>query len=180
MRREPHVEAERLLVDACRGGDTTGAYGELVRRHSRSVFAVCLGTLGNVHDAEDIAQETFIRGIARIAQLRDGTQFGPWIMKIARNLCIDYVRRRKRGATILAMQDRDRVVPEAAHVDLREAVTRLPEKYRLPLLLYYFDGRSSESVARTLGISTDGALTRLSRARKELRKLIDSGEVSHE
>ena len=180
MKGDPRLEAERLLVDACRDGDTTGAYGELVKRHSRSVFAVCLGTLGNIHDAEDIAQETFIRGIARIGQLRDGTQFGPWIVKIARNLCIDCVRRRKRGAAILAQQDRNRNDPEGAHADLREAIVRLPEKYRLPLLLYYFDGRSSESVARTLGISTDGALTRLSRARKELRKLIDSKEVSHE
>ena len=180
MKRESHLEAERLLVDACRGGDMAGAYTELVKRHSRSVYAVCLGTLGNIHDAEDIAQETFIRGIARIGQLRDGTQFGPWIMKIARNLCIDYVRRRQRGAAILAQQDRDRNCSEAAHVDLREAIAKLPEKYRLPLLLYYFDGRSSESVARTLGISTDGALTRLSRARKELRKLIDSKGVSHE
>jgi DNA-directed RNA polymerase specialized sigma24 family protein len=47
-------------------------------------------------------------------------------------------------------------------------------------MLYYFDGRSSENVASALGISTDGVLTRLSRARKELRRLIDSEEVSHE
>lgn len=180
MKREQRVEAEKLLVDACRGGDTTGAYGELVKRHSRSVFAVCLGTLGNIHDAEDIAQETFIRGIARIGQLRDGTQFGPWIMKIARNLCLDHARRRKRGAEIVALQGGDRRGPDEDHADVREAIARLPEKYRLPLLLYYFDGRSSEIVARTLGISTDGALTRLSRARKELRKLIDPKEVSHE
>ena len=177
--REQALDAERQLVDACRGGDT-GAYAGLVKRYSRSVFAVCLGTLGNVHDAEDIAQDTFVKGLARIGQLRDGGQFGPWLMKIARNLCLDHARRRKRGAEIVALQGGDRRGPNDGHADLREALARLPEKYRLPLMLYYFDGRSSENVANALGISTDGVLTRLSRARKELRRLIDSEEVSHE
>jgi RNA polymerase sigma-70 factor (ECF subfamily) len=172
------LDADKKLVDACRGGDAD-AYAGFVKRYSRSVFAVCLGTLGNVHDAEDISQETFIKGLARIGQLRDGGQFGPWIMKIARNLCLDHVRRRKRGAEIVALSGGDRRGSGEEHSDLREAIARLPEKYRLPLMLYYFDGRSSENVAGALGISTDGALTRLSRARKELRKLIDSEEVSH-
>ena len=173
------MDADKKLVDACRGGEA-GAYAGLVKRYSRSVFAVCLGTLGNLQDAEDISQETFIKGLARIGQLRDDGQFGPWIMKIARNLCLDHARRRKRGAEIVALQGGDRRSRGDEHADLREAIARLPEKYRLPLLLYYFDGRSSENVARALGISTDGALTRLSRARKELRRLIDSEEVSHE
>jgi RNA polymerase sigma-70 factor (ECF subfamily) len=173
------LDADRKLVDACRGGDAD-AYAGLVERYSRSVFAVCLGTLGNVHDAEDISQETFIKGLARVGQLRDGGQFGPWIMKIARNLCLDHARRRKRGAEIVALSGRDRRGFGEEHADLREAIARLPEKYRLPLMLYYFDGRSSENVAGALGISTDGVLTRLSRARKELRRLIDSQEVSHE
>ena len=173
------MDDERQLVDACRGGDA-GAYAGLVKRYSRSVFAACLGTLGHVQDAEDISQETFIKGLARIGQLRDGGQFGPWIVKIARNLCLDHARRRKRGAEIVALQSGDRRGPSDEHADLREAIAALPEKYRFPLMLYYFDGRSSENVARILGISTDGALTRLSRARKELRKLIDSDEVHHE
>jgi RNA polymerase sigma-70 factor, ECF subfamily len=173
------MDIDRRLVDACRGGDSE-AYAELVKRYSRSVFAVCLGTLGNVQDAEDVSQETFIKGLACIGQLRDGAQFGPWLTKVARNLCIDYARRKKRGAEIVALQGGDRRRPRDGHADLREAIARLSEKYRLPLMLYYFDGRSSESVASVLGISTDGVLTRLSRARRELRKLIDSEEVSHE
>ncbi len=173
------MDIDRRLVDACRGGDAE-AYAGLVKRYSRSVFAVCLGTLGNVQDAEDVSQETFIKGLARIGQLRDGAQFGPWLTKVARNLCLDYVRRKKRGAEIVALSGGDRRSPGDEHADLREAIARLSEKNRLPLMLYYFDGRSSEHVASALGISTDGALTRLSRARKELRKLIDSEEVSHE
>lgn len=173
------MDVDRQLVEACRDGDSE-AYGGLVKRYSRSVFAACLGTLGNVQDAEDVSQETFVKGLARIGQLRDGGQFGPWLMKVARNLCLDHARRRKRGTEIVALQGGDRRRPPDEYADLREAICRLSEKYRLPLMLYYFDGRSSENVASALGISTDGALTRLSRARKELRKLIDSEEVSHE
>ena len=173
------MDVDRQLVEACRGGDSE-AYAELAKRYSRSVFAACLGTLGNVQDAEDVSQEALIKGLACIGGLRDGAQFGPWLLKVARNLCLDHARRKKRGLEIAALQGGDRRPLADEYADLREAIARLSEKYRLPLMLYYFDGRSTESVARALEISTDGALTRLSRARKKLRKLIDSEEVPHE
>lgn len=69
------------------------AYAELVERHYSKVFQVCLGVLGNVHDAEDVAQDAVIAGFEKIGQLRDGGQFGPWIARIARNLSVNFVRR---------------------------------------------------------------------------------------
>ena len=59
---------EEELVLACRGGDK-GAYASLVRTHTRSIFAICLGMLGNVHDAEDAAQETFVRAFGQIGRV---------------------------------------------------------------------------------------------------------------
>ena len=144
--------------------------------HSRRVFAICLGMVGTLEDAEDMAQETFIRGYSRLGELRDRAKFGAWIAQVARNVCHDHLRRVKR------IQERQQQIPQPSVVnppdhELHDAVARLSEEYRLPLVLYYFDGRSTESVAETLGISPAGVLTRLCRARRELRRLLSGEET---
>ena len=172
-------EVERQLIRAGIAGDRS-AREKLLKRHSRPVLAVCLGILGNLHDAEDCAQEALVRGLTQMHQLRDDGQFGGWISRIARNLCVDFIRRRKRSEQEAAPKDPPREEIQGGYTDLYDAIAKLPEDYRLPLVLYYFDGRSSESVAETLGISPAGVLTRLSRARRELRERLGSKEVHNE
>jgi len=157
-------------------GSERDAYGELVSAHSRRVFAVCLGMVGTFEDAEDMAQETFIRGYRRLGELRDREKFGAWIVQIARNACHDHLRRSKRIRD-KQHQIPQRLVVDAEDHDLRDAVARLPEDYRLPLVLYYFDGHSTESVAATLGLSPAGVATRLCRARRELRRMLSGEEA---
>lgn len=169
-------EIGKQLIHECLAGDR-GARERLLKRYSRPVLATCLGILGNLHDAEDCAQEALVKGLTQMHQLRNGEQFGGWIARIAQNLCIDFIRRRKRSEQEAAAKDPPREEEQGRYTDLYAAIAKLPEDYRLPLLLYYFDGRSSESVAETLGMSAAGVLTRLSRARKELRDLLGSKEA---
>jgi RNA polymerase sigma factor (sigma-70 family) len=152
-----------------------GAYNQLVGLHSNSVFAVCLSVLRHVEDAEDIAQDAFIRGFDRLSQLRGKGRFGPWIRRIARNLCIDHLRSESRRRAMESAQEPDQLAGED-HEDLKEAIMTLPEDLRIPLLVYYFDGRSTESLAQMLEISKAGVLTRLSRARRELRRMLAEKE----
>jgi RNA polymerase sigma-70 factor (ECF subfamily) len=131
--------------------------------------------LGNTHDAEDIAQQTFLKGLANIRQIRSDELFGAWIGRIAKNLCIDLIRERKRGRSSLAGwlppdQEDEREFPE-----LRSALAGLSERHRLALMLYYFDGRSTRGLAEVLAISEGAAQARLSRARKKLRRLLEAG-----
>ncbi len=178
---------DEALVAQCQRG-TREAYAELVRRHSRLVFAVCLGILGNVSDSEDAAQEALIRGFTSIGGLRQGTLFSAWITRIARNHCVDLLRETARRRELLVrelgrsaagseppalFQDSSRRHNRGGdqrYDGLRSALDQLYENYRVPLMLYYFEGRSTQKVAEALGISEAGVLTRLSRARKELRK----------
>ncbi len=144
--------------------------------------------LGNVHDAEDLAQETFVKGYSQIRELRSASQFGPWVARIARNQCVDFLRRKKRGRDIRALNaashpsgsvedDPEREdLQEVNRARLEAALARLPGKYRVPLVLYYFNGHSTESVARTLDLEPAAVLTRLCRARKELRRILGQGE----
>lgn len=71
------LDWEKELIASCRDGDRA-AYGDLIRLHSGRVFAVCLGMLGNRHDAEDATQQTLLRGLVQIRTLRDYDRFAPW------------------------------------------------------------------------------------------------------
>jgi len=164
--------SDKDLVAASSGGDRT-AYAVLVRRHHHPVLLVCLGILGNVHDAEDIAQDTMIKGFERIRQLRNGSQFGGWIVAIARNLSINLLRKRK---AIREAHDAERP-PEPSRVEsdfenLERAVARLPLELRLPLVMYYFDGQEVRTVARRLEISTSGVYVKLRAAIQELHEIL--------
>ena len=170
---EQSIITDKELVRACRKGDKD-AYAQLVDRYARRVFGVCLGVLGNVHDAEDAGQDALIAGFTRIGGLKDGEQFGAWITTIARNQCVDMIRRKK--LTRKKLTDKKEQTPDAGRAceypQLEKAISLLPEKYRTPLLLYYFEEQSAEKVAEVLEITTAGVLTRLSRGRKKLRKLL--------
>jgi RNA polymerase sigma-70 factor (ECF subfamily) len=159
------------LVAASRRGDWQ-AYAGLVRRHGKRIYAVCMGILGNVTDSEDVLQETFVRGMTRIDTLRDASQFSSWIAQIARNLCRDHLRTHHRRYDLLRRWTQEPVMPDDDFGDLHSALRRLPEKHRVPLMLFYFDGKSTENLARELNITEAGAYTRLHRARKELRRLL--------
>jgi len=171
-------QTDQDLIGACRAGDRE-AYAGLVRRYSRRVFAICYAAVGNSDDAEDLTQETFLRGFTQLHCLRKAGQFMPWLRMIARNLCLDFFRRRERGEVLVAdpperPDPRPSVSPE--HLDLQEAIARLPEDLRLPLVFYYFDGRSTRNIAAALEMAEASVHTRLSRARKELRRLLSEKE----
>jgi len=168
-----NVDLEKKLVAACRNGDRS-AYAGIVKAYSGRIFAICLGILDNTHDAEDIAQQALLKALTGIKQLRDDEQFGAWISRIAKNLCIDFIRKHKH--------EQDCIVEPAAvsqsgskeYPELRTALAKLSEDHRLALMLYYFDGRSAKSIGETFMISQAAAQARISRARKQLRKLLEA------
>jgi RNA polymerase sigma factor (sigma-70 family) len=167
------------LIAGCRQNERE-AHAGLVKKYTRRIFAICYGILGNIDDAEDAVQETFLKAFQKIGDLRTDDQFFPWIARIARNLCLDFLRRRKNRE--VALSD----VPDQAeqshqdntdYQDFQDTIRRLPDQFRLPLVLYYFDGRSTKNIAEALEISEAAVHTRLSRARKELRRLLNEKEA---
>jgi len=166
------------LVAACRNGDRT-AYAVLAKRHYRHVFAVCLGVLGNAHDAEDIAQEAMLKGFTRIRKLRNGSRFETWVLRIARNLCIDFLRRQKHIKAVPAQQPSRSIQTANENHDLQQAIQRLPQELRLPLVMYYFDNKNSKAIAKKLNISHSGVCQRIRTARKQLHKMLTE-EVRNE
>lgn len=158
------------------------SWNRLAGTYSRSVFSICYGILGNIHDAEDLAQETFLRGFRTISSLRDNERFLPWLQSIARNASLDFLRRKERKEVPLS----DIVVKSGPgnsvhqdYLDLQRAIRALPETHRLPLVLYYLDGHDARSIAEILDISQAVVHKRLSLARKEIREFLrEKGESS--
>jgi RNA polymerase sigma-70 factor (ECF subfamily) len=159
------------LVHSCQQGDKT-AYATLVGKHYRSVFAVCLGMLGNVHDAEDMAQETMLKGFRKIRNLGGSDKFEAWILRIAKNLCIDFLRRRKRTKEIITEQIMKAKTGTNENHVLQQAVRRLPQELRLPLTMYYFEEKNAKIIAEKLDISHSGACQKIRQARKMLHEIL--------
>lgn len=162
---------DKTMVHACRDGDKA-AYTVLVKRHYRRVFALCLGVLGNVHDAEDMAQNAMLKGFLKIKKLSSGEQFEAWILQIAKNLCIDFLRRQKRIKPLANEQLMQPRQTTKENHDLQQAIRHLPHELRLPLVMYYFDKKNAKTIAEKLNISHSGACQRIRTARKQLHKLL--------
>ena len=170
MKERPDEE----LVAISRDGDRQ-AFAMLVRRHQKRIYAICLALLGNQADAEDATQEVFVRSMERIDTLRNASQFANWIAQIARNRCRDVLRAGGRRRWIPFTEDHAPTTPTPTedYSDLRSALARLPEEHSLPLLLFYYDGKSTRKLAEELGLTEGGACVRLYRARKALRRLLE-------
>lgn len=163
--------SDKNLVDACRAGDRK-AYAALVKKYYRHVFLVCIGMVANVHDAEDIAQDAMLKGFIKINKLRDGSQFGLWITKIAKNMCINLVLRKRHSRKAVEEKAKQPNEPKTQNDRLHQATEKLPRELRLPLLMYYFDGRSVKTVAEKLNISTANVYLRLRTATKQLHEML--------
>jgi RNA polymerase sigma-70 factor (ECF subfamily) len=162
---------DETVVRACRDGDKA-AYTMLVKRHYRRVFAVCLGVLDNVHDAEDIAQDAMLKGFLKIQKLGSAEQFEAWILRIAKNLCIDFIRRQKRIKPLVSEQLMQPRETTNENHDLEQAIRHLPQELRLPLVMFYFDKKNAKAIAEKLNISHSGACQRIRTARQQLHKLL--------
>lgn len=170
------MEDDANLVKMTVAGDGS-AFGQLYDRYARVIRAICFDETRDIQGAQELAQEVFLRAFARLAKLRNAQRFGPWIVSIARYVCREWRRSRRR--------DRHQYVSEPPESDpipdnrtddaidrLRLAITQLSEQERLALHLFYLDGDSVESSRRLLGLSRAGFYKRVERARRRLADML--------
>jgi RNA polymerase sigma-70 factor (ECF subfamily) len=138
-----------------------------------------LGILADVHDAEDIAQDTMLKGLLKVTELCQGEQFGRWILQIAKNLCIDLLRRQKRVRLATNKHPAQPRQTTSENHDLHWAIRRLPKEVRIPLVMYYFDNKNAKAIAERLNISHSGACQRIRTARQQLHELL-TGKLQDE
>jgi RNA polymerase sigma-70 factor (ECF subfamily) len=170
--------SDEKLVAGSRCGEKA-AYAQLVERYYKQLFLVCLGIVGNVQDAEDLAQESILKGFVEISTLRESSQFAPWMIKIARNLSINFIRRAQRGRKVLEKKAAQSEHKPNLNDNLQQAIEKLPMEIRLPLVMYYFDGQSVQKVADNLEMSPSAVYSKLRHAIKQLHGLLaEQGEAN--
>jgi RNA polymerase sigma-70 factor (ECF subfamily) len=184
---ERPVEAP-LVRQAVRGD--RAAFARLVDLHQRAVFGLCLRLLQEREEARDAAQETFVRAWGALATYDPSNPFAPWLLRIARNHCIDLVRRRlpaERRVELDAPRPGDREqhsdLPDGAARPADEqlaeaqqasavgaAVAALPRNYREVIHLFHVEHMSYKEIAATMEVPIGTVMTWLHRARARLRE----------
>jgi RNA polymerase sigma factor (sigma-70 family) len=164
------------------GGDDRRAYAELVRRYGRLVYVECRGFLcragaRRAQDADDLAQETLLRGLRDLATLHNPEVFADWVCAIARNVCRNWVARRDNNNRNFAPDDpeppgRPDAGPRDDLLDLAEALGKLPDSWRRAILLR-LDGCSHQEIADRLGVKPPTVNAWLTQARQLLRRLLN-------
>ena len=174
---------EAALLAAARQNDES-AWRALVDRHESAVAAVVIGMLGPGDEADDVeSRKPFIRFFRSLDSFRGESSVRTWLQRIAINLSLNALKRRKRGLRrFLDLDDADEAMPQlqsndvAAHdarttIEIvRAAVTRLPERQRPVVVLRMIEGYSTRETADMLGIPEGTVLSRLARAMDQLRQ----------
>ncbi|MDR1727654.1 MAG: sigma-70 family RNA polymerase sigma factor [Acidobacteriota bacterium] len=180
---------DAVLIEKALGGDEQ-AFAELVRRYQGAVCGVVRRLLGASPDWEDAVQETFLRAFSALGKFDPRYPFGPWVLRIATNYCIDQLRKRKNMKTRLWSElgelEQERLLRDFSGEDARDStgardvdgyaeiaqtlVNGLNPKYKAAFVLREVEEREYGEVAKILGTSEVTARVRVSRARSELQK----------
>jgi len=167
----------------------TESYRVIVDTYERQMYHLALNYLASREDAEEAVQEIFIKIYNNLDKFSLDRRFFPWMYTIALNyLKTKYKKIKRRGSRQKDLQEdeemermpaSDNPEEEYQHMEtrqeLRNAVDRLPDKYREVILLFYFQGMDVEGITEVMDIGKENVKSRLFRARKKLKEILDSG-----
>ncbi len=171
-------EAEREAIEACRRGERE-AFDRLVVRYQRDVYRLCYRYVNDHEDANDLAQEVFLKAWRAIGRFRGESSFSTWLYRIAVNACLNFRALRRPATQELPETLADPVPGALARAEnddearrVRAAVVHLPEKQRVTLILKVYHELTHEEVARILGSTVGTVKANLFHALGNLRRLM--------
>lgn len=164
-------------VEAARAGDLA-AFESLMRRHERLVLVTALRLLGNLADAQDVAQEVFLRLYRNLGKVEAAQNITGWLYKVTVNLCRDQHRRRPATeelfeATSTAPSPHDELDAAERRRVLEMSLRRLPETERMALVLRDLEGLSTAEVAEILGVKEVTVRSQVSKARLKMKDFVE-------
>ena len=186
---------DELLIRRAQRGDAD-AFEQLLLEHQKNVYNLCYRMAGNPDDAMDLSQETFLRAWRCLDQYQFASAFSTWLYRLCSNICIDFLRKRRRQQTVpLTFEGADGeeqtyAVPDAQPLPeeqvelkltretLQAAMAQLLPEHRAVLQLRVVNEMSYEQIADVLDIQIGTVKSRLSRARNQLKKILERGNLS--
>lgn len=187
--------SESRLIEKAKSGDID-AFTELLYLYNDKIYHLAYRMLGNSHEAEDVSQETFLRVYTNLERYDDKYKFSTWVYRIATNLCIDRIRKKKADFSLddnwnseeemdlyskipnYSKSPEDEVISNEEQEILQNAISNLPPKYRAIMTLRYVNDLSVQEIGDITNLSKATVKTRLHRGREYLRKqLVGSANV---
>ena len=173
---DTEAKVEATLVAAAADGDAA-AFRALVERHLSGVLAVARRMVRDEAEAEDVAQEAMLRLWRSADDLEVGPQgLRPWLRRVVSNLCVDRMRSGRRLSVVEEVPERAEPATQLATVEATEVSQRvdaalkdLPDRQRMALTLFHYEGLSQIEVGRIMGISDEAVESLLARARRSLK-----------
>lgn len=172
---------DEIILKRATQGDKD-AYAVIVRLHYKTVekFAFQCGV--HPSDILDITQEVFIKLYRFLPQFREA-KFTTWLYKITVNTARDYYRKEQReklkGEKLQQQTEQEYMFVDKDDMELHEAILALDEKYRIPIVLYYFHDLKYEEIAEILAISLSTVKVRLLRAKEQLKQKLQQGGINY-
>lgn len=185
------------LIAKCIEGDTS-AFGQLVDKYQQKVYNIAFRMTNNHDDALDLAQESFLRIFRALKTFKNESAFSTWMFRIASNVCLDELRKKKRQPHVALSTDAlvageegsfpfevaagDEYAPEEQLIrsetrrEISMALTQISAEHRLVLTLREVEGYSYEEIADILGANIGTIKSRINRARLALREILTSRE----
>ena len=177
---------DQALIDRFKNGDNS-AFGEIVLKYQNKTYNLCRHMLASRQDAEDAAQEVFLKAYQALPRFQPEAALYTWLYRIAVNTCLDYKRipileslfgTSQEGEFLIHDRASDDPSPEALYqskeigIGLRKSLGKLSPKLRAIIILKEMEDLSYEEIAETIGISMGTVKSRIARAREELKKLM--------
>jgi len=170
------------LIQQCLAGSEE-AFAEIVNRYKRLIYSVVYNMIGDKEQTCDVSQEVFVRIYKALDRYNPEYKFSTWAVKIATNLCLDILRKKKPD--LVPIEEVDNIyrcveTPESKYVEkerseqIRKAIAELPDKYRIPIILFHQGGLSYEEMTKVLNQPMSIVKNRLYRARLMLREKLMS------
>ncbi|HBA61888.1 MAG TPA: RNA polymerase subunit sigma-24 [Elusimicrobia bacterium] len=177
------MQNEEGLLKRIAGGEKE-FFGELVLKHQDFIFNVVKGFVRFEEEARDITQEVFLKAYENIDKFRGDSKFSSWLYRIAYNHSMNWSERKAGRETQLDDSLAETIPEEPSAADelfdrelvlsrIKEIIEELPVKYKIVLKLYYFEEKSYQETADTLGIPINTVKIQLLRAKEQVRKKLD-------
>ncbi|MGO3707516.1 MAG: RNA polymerase sigma factor [Mesonia hippocampi] len=168
---------QHQLIEACRQNDRK-AQLKLYEKYSQGMYYVALRFMKNEHDAEEAMQEGFIQAFTKLHQFTGEVTFGAWLKRIVINKSIDMLKARKLDLVALdehrvakVEEDNNWDVADSVTIDqVKEAIAKLPERYKYPVMLFLIEGYDHEEISEILNITAVSSRTLVHRGKKKLQE----------
>jgi RNA polymerase sigma factor (sigma-70 family) len=174
-----YIDKHISLLNECRRGSRNAQF-EIYKLYSRAMFNISLRIVNDQAEAEDVLQEAFLETFSRINDFRQETSFGLWLKQIVINKSINCLRKRKLD--LVSLNDVDVAEPDVLDEEdlqlqvenIKQAVSKLSDGYRVVLTLYLFEGYDHQEIAEILKISENTSRSQYMRAKQKLKRLLET------